>query len=104
MYGSELRTYGLGAVVSVLLGAGIGFGWHYFVDSAGGRAAAAAATPAAQQDASNRPSSNPPAPREGPVLDVPRLPDLSHAQQPAGHNPRKACTKGHACRKHQPRR
>ena len=35
MYGSELRTYGLGAVVSMLLGAGIGFGWHYFVDSAG---------------------------------------------------------------------
>ena len=28
MYDPELRTCGLGAVVSVLLGAGIGFGWH----------------------------------------------------------------------------
>jgi hypothetical protein len=35
MYGSELRTYSLSAVVSVLFGAGIGLGWHYFVDSAG---------------------------------------------------------------------
>jgi len=34
MYGSELRTYSLSAVVSVLFGAGIGLGWHYFVDSA----------------------------------------------------------------------
>jgi hypothetical protein len=39
MYGAELRTYGLGAVVSMLLGAGIGFGWYYFVDSNGGKAA-----------------------------------------------------------------
>ena len=37
MYASELRTYGLAAVVAVLLGAGIGVGWHYFADSAGGR-------------------------------------------------------------------
>ena len=29
MYGSQLRTCGLGAVVAVLFGAGIGFGWHY---------------------------------------------------------------------------
>jgi hypothetical protein len=35
MYTSELRTYSLGAVVAVLLGAGGGFGWHYFADSAG---------------------------------------------------------------------
>jgi len=44
---SELRTCGLGAVVSVLLGAGIGFGWHY-LDNGGGRAAIAA-TPLAQR-------------------------------------------------------
>ena len=42
MFGSELRTYDLSAVVSVLLGTGIGLGWYYFVDSAGGRAVAAA--------------------------------------------------------------
>jgi len=34
---SEVRTCGLSAVVAVLLGAGIGVGWHYFADSAGGR-------------------------------------------------------------------
>ena len=28
MYESELRTYALGAVVCVALGAGIGFGWN----------------------------------------------------------------------------
>jgi hypothetical protein len=58
MYGPELRTYALGAVVSVLLGAGTGFGWHYFADSAGRRVAAAPATPLAQQDAPNPASSN----------------------------------------------
>jgi hypothetical protein len=46
--GSELRTYGLGAVVAVLLGMGIGFGLHYFVDGAGGKTAAAAVTPPAK--------------------------------------------------------
>src|SRR6516164_3395682 len=104
MYGSELRTYGLGAVVSMLLGAGIGFGWHYFVDSAGATVVAWAATSPAQQAAPNPSSSNPPAPREGPVFDVPRFPDSPHAQQPAGHNPGKRCAKGHACRKYQPSR
>jgi hypothetical protein len=104
MYGSELRTYGLSAVVSVLLGVGIGFGWHYFVDSAGATGVLSAVTPPAQQDAPNPPSSNPAAGREGPVLDVPRFPDSSHAQRPDGHNPRKRCTKGQVCRKYQPRR
>jgi len=47
MYGSELRACGVGAVVSVLLGAGIGFGWHY-LDNGGGRAAIAT-TPLAQR-------------------------------------------------------
>ena len=82
MFGTMLRPYVLGAVVCVLLGIGIGFGWH-FVDRAGGRTAASAATPPAKQDAPNPPSSNPPAQREAPVLDVPRGSGLSDAQQPA---------------------
>ena len=71
MHGSELRTCGLGAVVTVLLGAGIGFGWHY-LDDVGGRAAVASvATPLEKQDAPKPPLSCPPGSREGPVLDVP---------------------------------
>jgi hypothetical protein len=77
MYGLELRTCGLGAVVAVLLGAGIGVGWDYFADSATGKTVAAAATSLAQQGASNSPLSCPPGPREGPVPDVPRLPAVS---------------------------
>jgi len=50
MFPELLRTYALSAVVCVLLGIGIGFGWH-FVDRAGGRIAASAATPPAKQDA-----------------------------------------------------
>ena len=83
MFAGMLRTYVLSAVVCVLLGIGIGFGWHYFVDRTAGRAAASAATLPAKQDAPNPPSSNSPAQREGPVLDVPRGPGLSDAQQPA---------------------
>src|SRR5260370_32274714 len=82
MSGSELRTYVLSAVVAVIVGTGIGFGWH-FVDRAGGRAAASAITSPAKQDAPNPPSSNPAAQREGPVPDVARGSDLSDAQQPA---------------------
>ena len=79
MYASEVRTCGLGAVVAVLLGAGIGVGWHYFADSAGGRAEAAAAGPLAKRDAPNPPSSNPPSRPEGPVFEGPRSPALSRA-------------------------
>jgi hypothetical protein len=61
----ELRTYGLGAAVVLLLGAGIGFGLHYFVDGAGGKAAAAAVTPPAKQDATSPPVSCPPPQVEG---------------------------------------
>jgi hypothetical protein len=103
MYASELRTYGLSGVVAVLLGAGIGFGWHYFADSAGGRAVAAAATPLSQQDAPKPPSASPPAPAEGLVLDAPEFPGLSHYRQPAPPNPRQECAKGHTCVKHRPR-
>jgi hypothetical protein len=39
MFAGMLRTYVLRAVLCVLLGIGLGFGWHYFVDRAGGRAA-----------------------------------------------------------------
>ena len=75
MYASELRAYGLGAIVAVLLGAGAGFGWHLFAD----RAVAAVATPLAQRDASSLPLACPPPPREGPVGDVPLLPASSRA-------------------------
>jgi hypothetical protein len=83
MFAEMLRTYVLSALVCVLLGIGIGFGWHYFVDRTGGRAAASATTSPAKQDAPNPPSSNPPVQREGPVVDVPRGSGLSEAQQPA---------------------
>jgi hypothetical protein len=79
MYGSELRTCGLGAVVAVLLGAGIGIGWHY-LDNVGGEAAVASvATPLEKQDAPKPPLSCPPGSRECPALDVPQLPVLSRA-------------------------
>jgi hypothetical protein len=79
----EPRTYVLGVVVSVLLGTGIGFGWHYLADRTGGTAAALAAIPTAKQDAPNPPPPNPAAQREGPVPEVPQGSGLSDAQQPA---------------------
>ena len=79
MYGSELRTCGLGAVVAVLLGAGIGFGWHY-LDNVGGKAAVATmVTPLEKQDAPKPPLSRPPGSRAGPVLDFLQLPVSSRA-------------------------
>jgi len=86
MYGPELRSCVFGAVVSVLLGAGGGLGWHYFSDSAGGRAAAAAATPLIQQDALQPSSSNPLAPTAGPTLEAPQFPGLSRYPQPVAYN------------------
>ena len=83
MYASELRTCALGALVAVLLGAGVGFGWYYFADRAGPSTAAAAVTRAAQRDASNLEVSCPPDPREGIVPDVPRLPALSRSNNQA---------------------
>ena len=104
MYASELRAYALGAVVCVLLGGATGFGWHYFVDTAGATVVASAATPSARQDAPNPPSPNPAAPRPGPALNIPQSADLSHARQPGRHNLRKMCTQDHTCRKYQARR
>lgn len=95
MYGSELRTCGLAAVVAVLLGAGIGFGWHYNV---GGKAAVASvATPLEKQDAPKPPLSCPPGSREGPALDVPRLPVSSRANnQPDPTHAKRALRVMHA--------
>ena|SRR6516162_3764577 len=70
MYASELKACGLGAVVAVLLGAGIGVGWHYFGD--GARAGASPVALPAKQDAPNLLSSNPHAQPEDPVLDLSR--------------------------------
>jgi hypothetical protein len=97
MYASELRTCGLGAVVAVLLGAGVGFGWHFFADN--GRAVAAAITPVAQQAGSNPPSACPPPPREGPVRDAPLLPVLSGPNnQPDTTHARSASRFAHSAR------
>jgi hypothetical protein len=74
MPGAELKTYSLSAVLTVLLGAGIGVGWHYIVDSAGVGSMALAATPPAKQDAPGPALACPPGPREVPALDVPRSP------------------------------
>src|SRR5215472_17531829 len=102
MYASELRTCGLGAVVAMLLGAGVGFGWHFFAD--GGRAVAAAPTPLSQQDASNPPLACPP-PRKGLGADVPRLPVLSDPNnQPDTTHARDAPRLTHAARTSRTRR
>jgi hypothetical protein len=79
MYASELRTCGLGAVVAVLLGAGIGFGWHYLDDVGGKAAVASVVTPLENQGPPKPPLSRPPGAREGPVFDVPQLPVSSRA-------------------------
>jgi hypothetical protein len=83
MFSEMLRTYILGAVVCALIGVGIGFGWHYFVDLPGGRVAASATISLAKQDAPNPPSPNSTAARETPVPDVPRIAGASDAQQSA---------------------
>ena len=97
MHGSELRTCGLGAVVTVLLGAGIGFGWHYLDDVGGKAAVASVATPLEKQDAPKPPLSCPPGSREGPLLDVPQLPVSSRANnQPDPTHAKSALTVMHA--------
>src|SRR5262245_12319275 len=83
MSGLELRTYVLSAVVAVLLGTGIGFGWHFFVDRAGGRAVASTVITPAKPEVPNPPSSNPPVQREGSAPDIPRPAGSSDAQQSA---------------------
>jgi hypothetical protein len=101
MYGWELRTCALGAIICVLLGAGIGYGWHYLDTDGRPGAVAAAVTPLAKQDAPGPPPSNS-SPRETPVADGPLFPGLSRNPQPAESLPR--CAKGHACGKHKPDR
>ena len=105
MSGAELRAYGLGALLFVLLGGGIGIGLHYFVDGAGGKAAAASVAALAKQDAPTSPLSCPPPQVEGPVPTVPTGAGLSEVQQPPRSKPH-PCAKGEACGKHQhqPRR
>jgi len=71
MYASELRACGLGGVVAVLLGAGIGVGWHYFGDSA--RAGASPVALPEKQDVPDLLSSNPHAQPEDPVIDLSRV-------------------------------
>src|SRR5262245_1443128 len=101
MSGSGLRTYVLGLVVSLLIGTGIGFGWHY-VDRSGGRAVASAVPSTTGHEAPNTSSSNLPVQRQGQAPDVARGGTLPAAQQQAGGSPRahsccKVCTKGKAC-------
>jgi hypothetical protein len=96
MYGSELRTYGLGAVVAVLLGASTGVGWHYFSDGADGSAVIPVATSLTQQDVSHPSLACPPS-RGGPVAEAPRLPVLSHPNnQPDTTHVRDALRVAHA--------
>ena len=64
----------LGAVAAVLLGAGVGVGWHYFADTAGPATAVAAVTRPEHQDAPSPSLSCPPGPGEASGPDVPRLP------------------------------
>jgi hypothetical protein len=97
MYGSELRTCGLGAVVALVLGAGGGFGWHYLADGVDAVGVASAVGLSAQREADGPLSSCPPGSREGPVPDVPVLP---HANN---HNPREEHPKDHTCSTRQPR-
>src|SRR5215471_17361898 len=99
----ELRTYVFAAVVSMLLGAGIGFGWHYFADSAGATTIASAITAPAKEDAPNPGLACPPGPREAPVPDVPRPPVSSRSDnQPDPTHSRGALRVTHA-RTHPPR-
>jgi len=99
----ELRTYVFAAVVSMLLGAGIGFGWHYFADSAGATTIASAVTAPAKQGAPGPALVCPPGPREGSVLNVPGPLVLSRPNnQPDPTHARGAPGVTHA-RMHQPR-
>src|SRR6516162_10544471 len=100
MYGSELRTCALGAIICVLLGAGIGYGWHYLDASGRPGAVVSAATPLAKQDVPRPLPSNPSPPRESAVFDGPLFPGLTRNPQPAESHPR--CANSQACGKHRP--
>jgi hypothetical protein len=78
--GEELRTYGIGAVVVLILGVAAGFGLHHFVD--GPRAKAATAV-IAKQDAPDPALSCPPPQRTGPPInDTSASAALSDTQHP----------------------
>ena len=104
MPGAELRTYVLGAVVSVLVGACIGFGWHYFADSADATTMSSAVTALTKQDTSSPALSCPPGPREDPGLDIPRPPVLSRLNNQPDRTIAKGGLSGTNHRIHQPRR
>ena len=104
MPGAELRTYVLGAVVSVLAGACIGFGWYYLADSAGATTMSSVLTPLAKQDTSSPALSCPPGPREDPGLDIPRPPVLSRLNNQPGRTNAKGGLSVTNHRIHQPRR
>src|SRR5215469_12920707 len=97
MPGAELRTYVLGAVISVLVGACIGFGWYYFAERAGAATMSSAVTPLAKQDTSSPALSCPPGPREDLGLDIPRPPQPDRTNAKGGLS-----VTNH--RTHQPRR
>jgi hypothetical protein len=83
MFAEMLGAYVRSAVLCVLLGIGIGFGWHYFVDRTGGSVAASTTASPARQDALTPPSSNQATQRERSVPDVARNVGPSDVEQPA---------------------
>ena len=104
MPGAELRTYVLGAVISVLVGACIGFGWYYFAERAGAATMPSAVTPLAKQDTSSPAVSCPPGPREDLGLDIPRPPVLSRLNDQLDRTNAKGGLSVTNHRIHQPRR
>ena len=99
MYGSELRSCALDAIICVLFGAGAGYGWHYLDVGSRPGAVVSAATPLAKQDVPRPLPSNPSPPQETAIVDGPLFPGLSRNPQPGESHPR--CAKGHTCGKHQ---
>ena len=83
----ELRTYGIGAAVVLLLGVGAGFGLHYFVD--GPRAKAATAVVAKQDVPDPALSCSCPPPQQAgpPINDTSGSAALSGTQHPPQRKP-----------------
>ena len=84
----ELKAYGIGAAVVLLLGAGAGLGLHYFVDAPRAKAAVAVV---AKQDAPDPALSCPPPQRAGPPInDTSASVALSDTQNPPERKPHTA--------------